>query len=126
LIDDVADAGALRIDFALDLLRAFFRFNLAGALFTVLELGGSLLYSRYNISAHDKWLKITPWSRDSEMRGDPCGSHHQRLLLEQVTELLAEHLRIARQPVTGVMHRMAQVFLRRTDVFTEVAGLAFE
>ncbi|MFD2883552.1 hypothetical protein ACFS4T_15490 [Pseudomonas lini] len=35
----------------------FFRFNLAGALFTVLELGGTWLYNRYNLSAHDKWLK---------------------------------------------------------------------
>ncbi|MEB0046804.1 MULTISPECIES: toxin VasX [unclassified Pseudomonas] len=48
----------------------FFRFNLAGALFTVLELGGTWLYNRYNISAHDKWLKTTPWSLDVEERGD--------------------------------------------------------
>ncbi len=58
----------------------FFRFNLAGALFTVLELGGSWLYSRYNISAHDKWLKITPWSRDSEMRGDHSLDDYQSYL----------------------------------------------
>jgi hypothetical protein len=38
----------------------FFRFNLAGALFTVLELSGSWLFNRYNLSAHDKWLKTTP------------------------------------------------------------------
>jgi hypothetical protein len=48
----------------------FFRFNLAGALFTVLELGGTWLYNRYNISAHDKWLKTTPWSLDADERGD--------------------------------------------------------
>lgn len=48
----------------------FFRFNLAGALFTVLELGGTWLYNRYNINAHDKWLKTTPWSLDTEARGD--------------------------------------------------------
>ncbi len=48
----------------------FFRFNLAGALFTILELSGTWLYNRYNLSAHDKWLKITPWSRDDKMRGD--------------------------------------------------------
>ncbi|MFJ2320208.1 toxin VasX [Pseudomonas sp. NPDC087817] len=48
----------------------FFRFNLAGALFTVLEFVGTWLFNRYNLSAHDKWLKITPWSRDAEMRGD--------------------------------------------------------
>lgn len=48
----------------------FFRFNLAGALFTVLELGGTWLYNRYNLSAHDKWLKTTPWSLDAEKRRD--------------------------------------------------------
>lgn len=48
----------------------FFRFNLAGALFTVLELTGTWLFSRYNIGAHDKWLEISPWSRNAEMRGD--------------------------------------------------------
>ena len=48
----------------------FFRFNLAGALFTVLELGGTWLFNRYNISAHDKWLKTTPWSLDTDARGD--------------------------------------------------------
>ncbi|QXI08609.1 hypothetical protein HU718_013165 [Pseudomonas tensinigenes] len=58
----------------------FFRFNLAGALFTVLELSGSWLYSRYNISAHDKWLKITPWSRAAEMRGDHSLEDYQNYL----------------------------------------------
>ena len=58
----------------------FFRFNLAGALFTVLELSGTWLYNRYNISAHDKWLKITPWSRDSEMRGDHSLDDYQSYL----------------------------------------------
>jgi hypothetical protein len=48
----------------------FFRFNLAGALFTVLELGGTWLHNRYNISAHNKWIKTTPWSLDADVRGD--------------------------------------------------------
>ncbi|MET1068281.1 MAG: toxin VasX [Pseudomonas prosekii] len=48
----------------------FFRFNLAGALFTVLELGSTWLFNRYNISDHDKWLKTTPWSLDADERGD--------------------------------------------------------
>ncbi|MGF6130710.1 hypothetical protein QF019_005949 [Pseudomonas frederiksbergensis] len=48
----------------------FFRFNLAGALFTMLELGGTWLFNRYNLSAHDKWLKTTPWSLDAEDRGN--------------------------------------------------------
>ncbi|ROO07823.1 hypothetical protein BK673_14815 [Pseudomonas fluorescens] len=58
----------------------FFRFNLAGALFTVLELSGTWLYNRYNLSAHDKWLKITPWSRDAEMRGDHSLDDYQSYL----------------------------------------------
>ncbi|MGY1893066.1 hypothetical protein [Pseudomonas sp. SDT291_1_S447] len=58
----------------------FFRFNLAGALFTVLELSGTWLYNRYNLSAHDKWLKITPWSRDEERRGDHSLHDYQSYL----------------------------------------------
>ncbi|WP_339477494.1 toxin VasX [Pseudomonas fluorescens] len=58
----------------------FFRFNLAGALFTVLEFSGTWLFNRYNISAHDKWLKITPWSRDAKMRGDRSLDDYQRYL----------------------------------------------
>lgn len=58
----------------------FFRFNLAGALFTVLEFVGTWLFNRYNLSAHDKWLKITPWSRDEEMRGDHSLDDYQNYL----------------------------------------------
>ncbi|MHC8299514.1 toxin VasX [Pseudomonas sp. ZS1P83] len=58
----------------------FFRFNLAGALFTVLELGGTWLYNRYNLSAHDKWLKTTPWSLDTETRGNHTRDEYQRYL----------------------------------------------
>jgi hypothetical protein len=58
----------------------FFRFNLAGALFTVLELGGTWLYNRYNLSAHDKWLKTTPWSLDADERGDHTLDDYQGYL----------------------------------------------
>ncbi|MDZ4328445.1 MAG: toxin VasX [Pseudomonas sp.] len=58
----------------------FFRFNLAGALFTILELGGTWLYNRYNLSAHDKWLKTTPWSLDTDHRGDHTLDEYQRYL----------------------------------------------
>jgi hypothetical protein len=58
----------------------FFRFNLAGALFTVLELSGTWLFNRYNLSVHDKWLKITPWSRDTRMRGDHSLEDYQSYL----------------------------------------------
>ncbi|WPX35474.1 toxin VasX [Pseudomonas sp. CCC3.1] len=46
----------------------FFRFNLAGAFFTVLELAGTWLYNRYNTSAHDWWLQSTPWGLDVDKR----------------------------------------------------------
>lgn len=46
----------------------FFRFNLAGALFTVAELGGTWWYNRQNLSRHDAWIQTTPWSRDAEKR----------------------------------------------------------
>ncbi|RON50372.1 toxin VasX [Pseudomonas frederiksbergensis] len=55
----------------------FFRFNLAGALFTVLELGGTWLFNRYNIDAQDKWLKTTPWSLDADERGDHTLNEYQ-------------------------------------------------
>jgi len=62
------------------LSKVFFRFNLAGALFTVLEFSGTWLFNRYNISAHDKWLKITPWSRDAELLGDHSLDDYQSYL----------------------------------------------
>ncbi|PNG40993.1 hypothetical protein A1354_12540 [Pseudomonas asplenii] len=62
----------------------FFRFNLAGALFTVLEFSGTWLFNRYNLSAHDKWLKITPWSHDAEMRGDHTLEDYQSYLAFQI------------------------------------------
>ncbi|TPG87475.1 toxin VasX [Pseudomonas mandelii] len=58
----------------------FFRVNLAGFLFTVLEFGGTWLFNRYNISAHDKWLKTTPWSLDSDERGNYTLDQYQRYL----------------------------------------------
>ncbi|MHC8389251.1 toxin VasX [Pseudomonas sp. MDT2-39-1] len=58
----------------------FFRVNLAGFLFTVLEFGGTWLFNRYNISAHDKWLKTTPWSLDTDERGNHTLDEYQRYL----------------------------------------------
>jgi len=58
----------------------FFRVNLAGFLFTVLEFGGTWLFNRYNISAHDKWLKTTPWSLDNDERGNYTLDQYQLYL----------------------------------------------
>ena len=42
----------------------FVRLNIAGLAFTMLELGGTWLYNRYNLSERDQWLQTTPWSRE--------------------------------------------------------------
>ena len=58
----------------------FWRFNLAGALFTVLELGGSWLYNYYSVSRHDEWLLSTPWSQDaSKASNDTLEAYQARL-----------------------------------------------
>ncbi|MBB3232498.1 toxin VasX [Halomonas stenophila] len=58
----------------------FWRFNLAGALFTALELGGSWLYNRYSTSRHDDWLLSTPWTQDAEQaRDDSLETYQSRL-----------------------------------------------
>ncbi|MBK5375823.1 hypothetical protein JFT81_14400 [Pseudomonas sp. TH43] len=46
----------------------FFRANLAGALFTALELGGNYVYNYYNTTPHDQWLQSTPWGEDASKR----------------------------------------------------------
>jgi len=58
----------------------FFRVNLAGAMFTLLELGGVWLYNRYNLSPHDQWLESTPWSLDDEERQALSLGEYQRKL----------------------------------------------
>lgn len=50
------------------LSRVFFRSSPAGGLFTILELAGTWLYNRYNLSARDKWLQCTPWGREADKR----------------------------------------------------------
>jgi len=44
----------------------FLRFNLAGILFTALELSGSWYYNRNNLSDHDRWLLSTPWGQGQD------------------------------------------------------------
>jgi hypothetical protein len=50
------------------LATVFFRTTVAGILFTALELSGTWLYNRYNLSRHDRWLQSTPWSQFPEQR----------------------------------------------------------
>ncbi|MGP0175261.1 toxin VasX [Pseudomonas sp. NCHU5208] len=63
------------------LASVFFRFNIAGALFTALELGGTWWYNRNNTNAHDDWLLSTPWSQDSQKRKDYTLETYQQALL---------------------------------------------
>ncbi len=46
----------------------FLRFNVVGILFTALELSGTWLYNRYNLTLHDLWLQTTPWGQDLDKR----------------------------------------------------------
>ena len=59
----------------------FFRANLAGALFTALELGGTYLYNHYNTSAHDQWLQSTPWGKDTDKRKALSLAEYQNALI---------------------------------------------
>jgi hypothetical protein len=59
----------------------FFRANLAGALFTALELGGSYYYNKYNTSAHDQWLQATPWGLDPSKRQALSLTQYQHALV---------------------------------------------
>ncbi|SFI09124.1 toxin VasX [Modicisalibacter xianhensis] len=58
----------------------FWRFNLAGALFTILELGGSWLHNYYSTSRHDEWLLTTPWSQDMAKTRDDSLEEYQTQL----------------------------------------------
>jgi hypothetical protein len=66
------------------LATVFFRFNIAGILFTALELSGTWLYNRYNLSRHDRWLHTTPWSQDSDERRSLTLGEYQENLHVQV------------------------------------------
>jgi hypothetical protein len=46
----------------------FLRYNMVGILFTALELAGTWLYNRYNLTLHDLWLQTTPWGQDPDKR----------------------------------------------------------
>ena len=63
------------------LTTVFFRFNIAGALFTALELGGTWWYNRNNTDAHDDWLLSTSWSSDAEKRQNHSLDYFQQRLL---------------------------------------------
>lgn len=60
----------------------FWRFNLAGGLFSILELGGSWLANYYSISRHDEWLLSTPWSQDASKAGNDTLEVYQARLQE--------------------------------------------
>ncbi|TVU91583.1 toxin VasX [Vreelandella titanicae] len=46
------------------------RINLLGLVFSLLQLGGTWVYNRYNLDRHDRWLETTPWggaNRDASL-----------------------------------------------------------
>lgn len=46
------------------------RVNLLGLVFSLLQLGGTWVYNRYNLDRHDRWLETTPWgnaNRDASL-----------------------------------------------------------
>nr|WP_207390019.1 toxin VasX [Pseudomonas daroniae] len=71
----------------------FLRFNIAGAFFTALELGGTWWYNRNDTTPHDDWLSSTPWSRDAAKRQSyPLATYQQRLLgVIQAPSVQVEH-----------------------------------
>lgn len=80
----MAEKGARATVWAVSGVRlssVFFRANLAGALFTVLELGGNYMYNYYNTSAHDQWLQSTPWGKDADKRQSLSLTQFQNALL---------------------------------------------
>ena len=85
----------------------FFRSNLFGGLFTLLELAGTWLYNRYNTSAHDQWLQSTPWGREIEKRkimDIEAFQHHLTALLQapfvQIKSIESESFWISLLPNT--------------------------
>ncbi|SEG27761.1 toxin VasX [Billgrantia desiderata] len=55
------------------LASVFVRFNAIGLAFSVLQLGGTWLYNRHNISQHDQWLLHSPWGAEE---GDESLEHY--------------------------------------------------
>ena len=60
----------------------FARLNLAGLVFTVVELGATWYYNYTNRSERDDWLTSTPWSSDQ--------SRNQKLTLEKYIDALEQ------------------------------------
>ncbi|OYD21020.1 T6SS effector BTH_I2691 family protein [Oceanimonas baumannii] len=64
----------------------FFRFNIAGALFTLLELAGTAWYNHHNTTPHDDWLLSTPWSKDDEKRQNHSLPEYQQKLFSIISK----------------------------------------
>lgn len=96
VVKHLSNAAARRAAWALAgprLASVFFRFNIAGALFTALELGGTWWYNRNNTDAHDDWLLSTPWSQDAQKRKHYTLEAYQQALLG-----------VIQQPSAAVIH----------------------
>ncbi|WP_355662487.1 toxin VasX [Halomonas salifodinae] len=58
----------------------FWRINLVGLAFTALELAGSWMYNRYNLSKHDQWLLDSPWGTEHQGPGGRPLEHYLQTL----------------------------------------------
>lgn len=80
------------------LATVFFRFNVAGTLFTALELSGSWFYNRSNLSRHDCWLLSTPWSQDPDRRRALSLSDYQKELRGHIQAPRVQIIRSSEEP----------------------------
>jgi hypothetical protein len=83
----------------------FLRFNLAGILFTALELSGSWYYNRNNLSRHDYWLLSTPWGKEQDP--DQCLS----LPLDHYLDELHGHIQAPRMQIIPASNDAPRRFL---------------
>jgi hypothetical protein len=58
----------------------FWRVNLIGLAFTALELAGTWMYNRYNLSKHDQWLLDSPWGNEFQGPDGPPLKHYLKAL----------------------------------------------
>lgn len=64
------------------LASVFWRVNVVGLAFSVLQLGATWFYNRHNISQHDQWLLTSPWGGEG---GDERLEHYLQEL-QRITQ----------------------------------------
>jgi hypothetical protein len=102
----------------------FFRFNLAGIVFTALELSGSWFYNRNNLSLHDHWLLSTPWSQDPARRKSLPLYEYQKSLRGNIQAPRLEVLPVTDESGTAQPRRFLLHFptLTAADLMQPIGG----